>query len=73
MDGSKYGFLQLYGKAAGEPLAGLPPNARVQAVRQGKTLRVPTHEQLLPELLTRVPDASIRRQVRFCSRCSSCR
>lgn len=62
-DASKYGYFSVPGKSAGERLAGLPANARVLARREGKLLRVPTHEQLLPELLTHVPDAGIRRQV----------
>ena len=63
---SKYGRLVVPAKTKGEALNALPPNARVAARRDGKLLRVPTHEQLLPELLTHLADHSLRRQVTAC-------
>ena len=67
-DPAKYGRLVVPIKTKGEALSALPPNARVAARRDGKLLRVPTHEQLLPELLTYLPDHSLRRQVASCVR-----
>jgi hypothetical protein len=62
-DPSKYGRIAVPIKTRGGALDALPPNARVAARREGKLLRVPTHEQLLPELLTHLPDHTLRRQV----------
>lgn len=59
---SKYGWFNISKKAA-DQLAHLSPNARVQVERNGRTLRVPTHEAMLQEVLTRVPESYIRRQV----------
>jgi hypothetical protein len=62
-DPAKYGRIAVPIKSRGGALDALPPNARVAARREGKLLRVPTHEQLLPELLTHLPDHTLRRQV----------
>ena len=65
-DTSKFTWLSLPATAEGA-LGGLSATARGQLRREGRgrraVLRVPTHEHMLGELLTRVPDGAIRREV----------